>query len=106
MLAAAPSEQDSEHVWKLLRLGGESAGAGIQSRRPVGTFKPSANGRARLLYWPIRVLGPGGALNQMDRRNFQLTFSAVAREEAMHFQPINIYLCLYPKLHNKLHLQS
>ena len=55
MAAAASPDQDCKHVWKLLRLGGESAGAGIQKQRPVGTFKSSANGRATLLCGPTRV---------------------------------------------------
>ena len=55
MAAAARPDQDCKHVWKLLRLGGESAGAGIQKQRPVGTFKSSANGRATLLCGPTRV---------------------------------------------------
>ena len=51
--SAAPTDQDSEHVWKLLRLEGESAGSAVQNRRPVGTFKSSANGAAALLCRPI-----------------------------------------------------
>ena len=89
--SAAPTDQDSEHVWKLLRLEGEyQPVARFKIGAQSGLLNPPPMGRRRFCVGQSerRLVA---ALNQMGWRNSQLTFSAVDHRESVHFQPKNIF---------------